>query len=47
MLNLHEHVLVVEELRESHGGTLMTKVLYEILMDYNLTDKVRIFFMFE
>ena len=44
MWNLHECVLVVEELHESHGGAHMTKVLHEVLVDYNLTDKVRIFF---
>ena len=42
--NLHERVLAVEELCESHGGAHMAKLLYEILIDYNLTDKVRVFF---
>ena len=46
MWNLHEGVLTIEELCEYHGGTHMVKVLHEILIDYNLTDKVRIFFSF-
>ena len=41
---LHECVLVVKELRGSHGGAYMAKVLHEVLVDYNLTDKVRIVF---
>ena len=45
--NLHERVLAVEELCESHGGVHMAKVLYELLIDYNLIDKVRNFFIFE
>ena len=44
MWNLHEHVLVVEKLCKSHGGAHMAKVLHEVFIDYNLTDKVRIFF---
>ena len=40
-------MLVVTELYESHGGANMTKVLSEVLIDYNLTDKIRIFFVFE
>ena len=46
MWNLHECVFAVEELCGSHGGVHMAKVLYEVLIDYNLTDKVRIFFNF-
>ena len=46
MWNLHECVLAVEELRESRGGAHMAKVLHEILIDYNLTNKVRVFFSF-
>ena len=46
MWNLHERVLAVEELRESHGGAHMAKVLHEVLVNYNLTDKVRFLFMF-
>ena len=46
MWNLHERVLAIEELRESHGGAHMAKVLHEILIDYNLTDKVRFLFVF-
>ena len=45
MWNLHECVLVVEELRESHGGAHMAKMLHEVLV-YNLTDKVRFFLCF-
>ena len=44
MWNLHECVLDVEELCGSHGGAYMANVLHEVLVDYNLTDKVRIFF---
>ena len=40
MWNLHEHVLGVEELCESHGGTHIAKVLHEVLVHYNLTEKV-------
>ena len=36
----------IEELHESHGGAHMAKVLHEILIEYNLTDKVRFFFHF-
>ena len=43
---LHECVLAVKELCGSHGGAYMAKVLYEVLVDYNLTDKVRNFFNF-
>ena len=43
MWNLHKCVLSVEEMRESHGGAHMTKVLHEVLVEYNLTDRVRIF----
>ena len=39
-------MLVVEELHESHRGAHMAKVLHEVFIDYNLTDKVRIFFSF-
>ena len=46
MWNLHERVLAVKELRESHGGAHLAKVLHEVLVDYNLTDKVRIFLCF-
>ena len=46
MWNLHEYVLVVEELCGSHGGARMAKVLHEVLVDYNLMDKVRIFFTY-
>ena len=46
MWNLHECVLVVEEFCESHGGAQMEKVLLEVLVDYNLTNKVRIFLYF-
>ena len=42
MWNLHEYVLVVKEFCGSHGGAYMTKVLHEVLVDYNLTDNVRI-----
>ena len=38
MWNLHECVLVVEELCGSHGGAHMAKVLHEVLVDYNLMD---------
>ena len=44
MWNLHEHVLVVEDLCESHGGAHMAKVLHEVLVHYNLTNKIRVFF---
>ena len=44
MSKLHECAFAVEELRGSHGGAYMAKVLHEVLVDYNLTDKVRIFF---
>ena len=43
MWSLHECVLAVEELRGSHGGAYMAKILHEVLVDYNLTDKVGIF----
>ena len=33
MWNLHECVLAIEELCESHGGAHMTKVLHEVLVD--------------
>ena len=46
MWNLQERVLAIEELRESHGGAHMEKLLHEILIDYNLTDKVRFLFVF-
>ena len=46
MWNLHECVLAVEELCESHGGAHMAKVLHDVLVDYNLVDKVRIFLNF-
>ena len=32
---------------ESHEGAHMAKVLHEILIDYNLTEKVRILFICE
>ena len=44
MWNRHERVLIAEELREYHGGAQVTKVLHEVLIDYNLTESVRIFF---
>ena len=47
MWNLHERVLSIEELRESHGGAHMAKVSHEILIDYNLIDKVKFFCIFE
>lgn len=37
---LHERVLSVEELAESHAGEHMAEVLYRVLVDYNLRDKV-------
>ena len=40
MWNLHECVLVVQQLCGSHGGAHMSRVLHEVLVDYNLTDKV-------
>ena len=43
---LHECVLAVKELCGSHGGAYIAKVLYEVLVDYNLTDKVRNVFDF-
>ena len=46
MWNLHECVLSVEELRGSHGGAYMARVLHEVLVDYSLMDKVRIFLNF-
>ena len=46
MWKLHKCVLVVKELRGSHGRAYMAKVLHEVLVDYNLTDKVRIFLTF-
>ena len=46
MWNLHERVLAIEELCESHGGAHMAKVLHDILIDYNLMDKVRFLFVF-
>ena len=42
----YECVLAVEEFCESYGGAHMTKVLHEVLVDYNFTDKVRIFCTF-
>ena len=44
-MDIHKCVLAVKELHESHGGAHMEKVLHEVLVDYNLTNKVRIFFM--
>ena len=46
MWNLHECVLIVEELHGSHEGPYMAKVLHEVMVDYNLMNKVRIFFNF-
>ena len=46
MWNLHERVLIVEELHESHRGAHMTKVLHEVFVDYNLTNKVQFLFLF-
>ena len=43
MWTFDERVLAVEELREYDGGAHMTKVLHEILIDYNLTDNIRFF----
>ena len=43
---LHVCVLAVKELCASHGGAYMAKVLHEVLVDYNLTDKVRNVFNF-
>ena len=37
-------MLAVQELCESHRGAHMEKELHEVLIDYNLMDKVRIFF---
>ena len=47
MWNLHERVLTFIELHDSHGGAHMTKVLHEVLIDYNLTNIIRNFFIFE
>ena len=47
MWNPHERVFSVEELFESHGGAHMAKVLHEVLINYKLINKVRIFFIFE
>ena len=44
--NLREFFIVVEELCGSHGGAHMTKVLHDLLVDYNLMDKIRCFFNF-
>ena len=35
MWNLHERVLSVKELHETHGGAHIPKVLHEVLVDYN------------
>ena len=43
---LHQCVIVVKELCGSHGGAYMANVLHEVLVDYNLTDKVRNVFNF-
>ena len=40
MWNLHECVLAIEELCEFHGGAHMTKVLYEVFIDYNLMNQI-------
>ena len=45
MWNLYEHVFVVDEFCESPRGTLMVKVLHEVHVDYNLMNKIRIFFI--
>ena len=45
MWNLHEFVLAAQELHRSHGGAHMKKVLHEVLVYYNLTNKVS-FFLF-
>ena len=45
MWNLHECILAVKELHESHGSAHMTKMLHEVLVDYNLTDKVNFFYV--
>ena len=39
------YVLAIKELCESDRCVHMTKVLHEVLVDYNLTDKVRIFYV--
>ena len=46
MWKLHECVLAIKELSGSHGGIYMEKVLHEVLIHYNLTDKVRNVFNF-
>ena len=46
MWNLHECILAVEELHESQESAHMTKMLHEVLVDYNLTDKVNFFLCF-
>ena len=43
MWNLRVRVLVVKELRKSHGGACMKKVLHEVHVHYNFTEKVIIF----
>ena len=43
---LHEYFLAVKELCGSHGVAYMAKVLHEVLVDYNLTDKVKNVFNF-
>ena len=45
MWNLQKCVFVVKELSGSHGGAHMTKVLHDVLVDYNLIDKVIFLFL--
>ena len=46
MWNLHECVLAIEKLHESCASAHMTKVLHEMLIDYNLTNKGKNLFFF-
>ena len=39
------YVLDIKELCKSDRCVHMTKVLHEVLVDYNLTNKVRIFYV--
>ena len=40
MWRLHEQVLAVEELGVSHQGIILVEVVYRVLEEYDLTQKV-------
>ena len=40
MWRLHEQVLTIEELEVSHQGIILAEVVYRVLEEYDLTQKV-------